>query len=510
LDLFTLGMTPTMWIVLVTGLMGLAGILWSKRRDMEELRSSEERYRVLFDQSPKPMYAFDLETLAFLNVNEAALRHYGYSRQEFLSMTADKIRPPEEMALMLQRTSSGTQTACMTRHRKKDGSLIDVEVSVQHLLNGNRTVVLVAVNDVTDKKRAEQNLKLAHESLSQSVNELQKREVDLRHLAMAAEMLQACHTSGEAFSMVSELLPKVFPGYSGCLYVLKASRDMVEGVAVWGNRAANESSFPPDDCWALRRGRTHLIEDGRGPRCKHSATLPTTLCIPMMAQSDAMGVLHLVPDGQYGEESPAHIPLALQSIAKAAADQIALALSNIRFREALQHQSIRDPLTTLFNRRYMEESLERELYRARRNSSFVAVVMLDVDHFKRFNDTHGHRTADRMLCLLSRYMQSSVRFDDIVCRYGGEEFVLILPSSTLEDTMIRTRQIQEGARQLRLEADGPVATLTISAGVAVFPTHGADSETLLAAADHALYEAKRSGRDRLAVSELFPLVTPKS
>jgi diguanylate cyclase (GGDEF)-like protein/PAS domain S-box-containing protein len=500
-------MTPVSWIVLVAALVVLAGSLWSRRQllrrckqDLEELRSSGESYRILFDQSPKPMYAFDIETLAFLNVNEAALRHYGFTRQEFLSMTADKIRPPEEMALMLERTSTGIQTPCMTRHRKKDGTLIDVEVSVQHFPNGNRTLVLVAVNDVTDQKLAEEKLRQAHENLGQSVNELQKREADLRQLALAGEMLQACHTSGEAYAMVSDLLPQIFHDYSGCLYVLKASRDLLEGVAAWGNLRAKESFFSPDDCWALRLGRTHAIEGGTGPRCKHAAPLHSSLCIPMMAQSDTMGMLHLVPNPCLGQEIQTQIPLSLQSVAKAAADQMALALSNIRFREALQHQSVRDPLTTLFNRRYMEESLERELHRARRSHCSVAVVMLDVDHFKRFNDSHGHRAADKMLCLLSRYLQTTVRSDDIVCRYGGEEFVLILPSSELDETVVRTRQLQEGIRQLRLEEKVDQAgNLSVSAGIAIFPIHGGDSETLLTVADRALYDAKRAGRDRMGV-----------
>lgn len=471
------------------------------KRNAEDAGSTAERYRLLFDQSPKPTYVFDVETLLFLDVNEAALRHYGYSRQEFLTMTADRIRPPEELRLMSDRIASGTQTPCMTRHRKKDGKLIDVEVSVHHLLIGNRRAVLVAVHDLTDQKRAEESLRQAHESLAQSVNELKRREADLRQLGTAAEMLQSCHTSDEAYLMVSELLPQIFPDYSGCLYAIKASRDLVEGVAQWGDYRAKESFFSPDDCWALRRGRTHLVEGGKGPRCKHAAaTLSSTLCIPMMAQSDSIGVLHLIPRAPADWETQTHIPLPFQNLAKAAADQIALALSNIRFREALQHQSIRDPLTMLFNRRYMEESLERELHRAKRNQSALAVVMLDVDHFKRFNDTFGHQAADKMLGLLGRHLQSSVRLEDIVCRYGGEEFVLILPSTGMDEAVRRTRQLQEGTRRLRIDGDaGAAAHITVSAGVAVFPLHGNDSETLLGAADRALYDAKQSGRDCIAV-----------
>jgi diguanylate cyclase (GGDEF)-like protein/PAS domain S-box-containing protein len=502
------------WIALITAVTVLAGCFWGRRRmlaawkrDREQLHTSEQRYRLLFDESPKPMYAFDLETLKFVNVNEAALRHYGYTRQEFLALTADKIRPESEIRLMMERMYGEVQTPCATRHRKKDGTLIDVEVSVQHLSNENTPMVLVSVNDITEQKRAEENLKLAHQSLAQSVCELQKRETHLRQLATMGEMLQACHTSDEAYSMVSNSLREIFPNYSGCVYALKTSRDLVESVAEWGDRRVNGALFYPDDCWALRRGRPHVVKWGRGTRCKHLASnLLSSLCVPMMAQSDAMGVLHLVPDfvDELAEEPL--ISASLETLAKTAADQIALALSNIRFREALQNQSIRDPLTTLYNRRYMEESLERELHRAQRGETSVAVIMIDVDHFKRFNDSYGHRAADKMLCLFASFLQGSVRVEDIVCRYGGEEFVMILPSSSLNEAIKRSQQLQEGTRRLHVETDGgPAENVTISVGIAMFPEHGCEPETLLAVADRALYHAKKAGRDRLVVGAAVPV-----
>jgi diguanylate cyclase (GGDEF)-like protein/PAS domain S-box-containing protein len=504
------------WIVLIALVITVL-LAWSRllsmaavKRELAELRLSEQRYRMLFDQSPKPMYAFDIEKLSFLDVNEAALRHYGYSRPEFLSLTADRIRPSEEMALMLNRTANGIQTPCMTRHLKKDGTLIDVEVSVQHLRNGSRTLALVSVNDVTDQKRAEENLKSAHERLAQSVSELQQREMDLRQLARVAEMLQSCHTSDEAYSIVSELSPQLFLDFSGSLYILTASRNMVEVVASWGSYQVFASLFVPDDCWGLRRARTHLSQAGNGPRCKHApAERSVGLCIPLMAHGgDAIGLLHLIPNFIGAPETSGIIPTSLENLAKAAADQIALALSNIRYREALQNQSIRDPLTTLFNRRYMEESLERELHRARREHGWVGIVMFDVDHFKDFNDCYGHRTADKMLSLLGRYMQSAVRCEDIVCRYGGEEFVLILPGCDGDESLKHARQLQKGIRRLRLEtAADPVGKLTISAGIAVFPQHGADAETLLAVADRSLYDAKEAGRDRVILAQQPASVT---
>ena len=494
-------------LVSIAALIALAICLWSRKqilaawkKDSERLRNGE-RYRVLFDQSPKPMYVFNLQTLSFVDVNQAALRHYGYTREEFLSLSADGIRPPEELSLLLDRVNTGVQTPCLTRHLKKDGSVIDVEVSVHHLTVDNLPMVLVVVNDVTEQKRAEENLRQAHLNLAESVSELQQRESDLKQLGVLGEMLQACHTSPEACSMVAEFLPEIFPEYSGGLYAIKQSRDVVEPVATWRDSRLNEVFFPPEDCWALRRGGIHVM-DGRGPRCKHSsADAASMMCIPMMAEGDAIGVLHLIPDEGRGENGNSSIPLPLQYLAKAAADQIALALSNIRYREVLQSQSIRDPLTTLFNRRYMEESLQRELHHAKRMGTAVAVIMLDIDNFKMFNDVYGHRAADSMLRLFGTYLQKSVRLDDIVCRYGGEEFVLILPATELDDAMKRIDEAREGARRLAVETELETSgQLTFSAGIALFPIHGMDSETLLSAADRALYKAKHTGRDRVSVA----------
>jgi len=461
-----------------------------------------KRYRTLFDETPKPMYVFDLETLAFVEVNQAALRHYGYGRDEFLALTADAIRPAEEMALLLSRIRTGTETPCMTRHQKKDGSLIDVEVSVHHLFIDDRPTVLVSVNDVTEKKRAEENLQQAQLRLATSVDELQKRESDLKGLVVLGEMLQSCYTIEEACAVVSEALPNIFPHHSGRVFTIKASRDLVEPVAGWGYHCSPPgNAFEPADCWALRRGSIHQIQNGKGLRCKHvQEDVPCMLCVPMMAQGDAVGILHIVPEVD-GDGEVRTIPPPIHNLAKAAADQIALALTNIRFREVLQSQSIRDPLTNLFNRRFMEESLERELHNARRNDTPLAVVMIDVDHFKKFNDTYGHRAGDKMLRELAGHMQKSVRLDDIVCRYGGEEFVLILRSTGLEDATNRIADMKNETRDLTLDTSfGLSDPVTFSAGIACFPVHGVDGEALLAAADRALYEAKQTGRNRIAVT----------
>ena len=167
----------------------------------------------------------------------------------------------------------------------------------------------------------------------------------------------------------------------------------------------------------------------------------------------------------------------------------------------LREQSIRDHLTTLFNRRYLDETLEREVQRAARKEHPLGIIMLDIDHFKHINDTMGHAAGDQLLWELGRLLRKQVRLADIACRYGGEEFVLILPEASLDMTKERAEQLREKVKQLHLEYENQnLGNLTISLGVAVFPNHGSTGEEILKSADAALYRAKHTGRDRMVVA----------
>ncbi len=188
-------------------------------------------------------------------------------------------------------------------------------------------------------------------------------------------------------------------------------------------------------------------------------------------------------------------------MAKTLADAIGLSLANLRLRERLRQQSIVDVLTGLFNRRYMEETLEREVRRCARAHQPLSVMMMDLDHFKEFNDRHGHAAGDILLSELGVFLRSHVRLEDVACRYGGEEFTLIFPDSSLESTAQRADLIRLGIESLRVEyGGGVIGPVTISIGVAAFPEHGIDGAEVLRCADEALYRAKREGRNRIAVA----------
>jgi diguanylate cyclase (GGDEF)-like protein len=215
----------------------------------------------------------------------------------------------------------------------------------------------------------------------------------------------------------------------------------------------------------------------------------------MTAQGETLGLLYI-------ESRDAKLIEYRSSLAANFAERIALALANLRLRESLRTQASRDPLTSLFNRRYMEETLERELRRAIRHRHSVGVIMIDADHFRTINNTVGHAAGDAMLQAMARFLQCQIRLEDTPCRYGGDEFVLILPDSTLEDTYKRAEQLRQGIKQITVQYGGRMLdTVTISLGVAGCPEHGTTVEEVLLAADKALFCAKEEGRDRTLVAK---------
>ena len=322
-------------------------------------------------------------------------------------------------------------------------------------------------------------------------------------LSELSDLLQSSLSSEEAHRLIVDRAHILFPGTSGAVCMTASSRDIVEVVARWGEPALAESFFAPKDCWALRLGRVHLLDrDPAMLSCAHLGGVRPehSMCVPMMAHGEALGLLYL-DTGHSGSGNcsrPTLLSESEQRLAKTFAEQAALALANLSMREILRMQSVRDPLTGLYNRRYMEESLERELRRATRKKSGLGVMMLDVDHFKRFNDTYGHEAGDAVLRILGNLFLSHFRGDDIVCRYGGEEFTVILPEASPESCYQRAEQLRDAARQAVAQIHGQALDrVTLSIGIASFPEDGSSGEALLRAADSALYRAKQEGRDRV-------------
>jgi diguanylate cyclase (GGDEF)-like protein/PAS domain S-box-containing protein len=358
--------------------------------------------------------------------------------------------------------------------------------------------------DITERKSMELSIQLATEKLAEMVNWLEGRNRDISVLNEMGKRLEACRSSEEAYSVITEQMGKLIPIHMGMLYLLGNERRRLEVATSWGAVAGQVESFPLEECRGIQSGQPYLVSSSHpGPFCPHvkldPGETPAYLCIPLISQDETIGILHLRGEQQGGVDAFLGIK---QQLAIMAADQITLALANLALRETLRVQSIRDALTGLFNRRYMEETLLYELARTKRRGTMLGVIMLDVDRLKQVNDTFGHEAGDSLLQGLGRWLQSNIRTGDISCRYGGDEFVLILPDASLEATSQRARQICEGIRSLKIEHQGrPLEGMSVSVGVAEFPRHGETRDELLAAVDAALYKAKQQGRNTVVVAD---------
>jgi diguanylate cyclase (GGDEF)-like protein len=360
---------------------------------------------------------------------------------------------------------------------------------------------------VSERHEIESALRESNDRLRFGVNELQQHNDKMILLNEMGDLLQSCAMAEDAYTIINQYGERLFPEESGAVYMINNSRNIVEIAVVWGKHPPRQDIFTLNECWALRRGRIHLLnEGGLELLCPHLTAQPplAALCIPMMAHGETMGILHLQsglasPDQPHQEQAVIN-EIQLQ-LAKAMADTSALALANLKLRVSLHDQSIRDPLTDLFNRRYLEETLEREIHRAARLQRSVAVIMMDIDHFKRFNDTFSHEAGDTLLRELGVFLKRQIRGGDFACRYGGEEFILILPEISLEDLRQSAERLRKKVKELHIQYAGEVLeAITLSLGIALFPVHGTTGKAVVHAADEALYEAKHQGRDRVVVA----------
>jgi diguanylate cyclase (GGDEF)-like protein len=353
-------------------------------------------------------------------------------------------------------------------------------------------------------QKAQGSLTSANHTLRRHVGQLELRNREMTRLVELGELLSASQTRADVASVISRVVPSLFAEDAGAVYELGEGSVAVEAVAVWGDPPPARRVFSPADCWALRLERVHVMDGSASEmRCPHieEAAAEGAVCAPLAAEGVSLGVLHLQVRRIDPERQRATRLADGELLIRSLAEQLELALANFRLRETLREQSARDQLTGLFNRRYMEESLDRELMRARRQGYSLGLLMMDLDHFKDLNDGFGHAAGDLVLRAVGDFLESSVRGDDVACRFGGEEFVVILPRASLDDTRRRAEALREGMKGLRLEPSEPsLPSVTISIGVSCSSDHGETGKQLIYAADMALYRAKAGGRDQVIVA----------
>ena len=368
------------------------------------------------------------------------------------------------------------------------------------------TVVLFGflLRDALLRQRTGKQAALSNERLARTVNALEDRAHESELLTSARDELQLCVDVGQVYQSAVRSISRLLAGTSGSLCMINNSRQLVEVVASWSSGWGENSLddfHTPDSCCGLRSGQPRWRRPGGSEiHCTHFGGEPPEryLCMPIVAHGNTLGVLNVrcATDAQVDlvEE---HTDGLVQMV-----QLTGMATATLNLRTKLESQSIRDPLTGLFNRHFMQISLERELARAARRKQVLAVFMLDLDHFKRFNDAHGHAAGDMVLKTISEIFRTSIRTEDIACRYGGEEFTIILPDVTPVVASERAESIRLAVKNLQLPMDREVyGEFSVSIGIALYPTDGDASDLLLRRADQALYRAKRAGRNQVVSFE---------
>ncbi len=482
-------------------------------RAEKTVAASEVRFRRLFESAQDGILILDAATGKINAVNAFLKKLLGYSEDELIGKELWEIGLFED-AERARAAFKKLQSKGYVRYedlplKTRDAVSKEVEFVSNVYESGGEEVIQCNIRDITDRKIAEHELARTNESLRLTIKKLAERNREIELLSEMGDSLQTCVSLEEAYRVVSRFAIQLFPGTQGALFVMKASQNCVEVAIEWGEALQGEQEFAPNDCVGLRRGRVHSAhEEDLGSKlfCQHlDQPVQNYLCAPMIAYGEIQGVLHL----QCVERIPAlagegprvnAIDKTKQDLAGTVADYVGLAMANLKLRDALRQESVHDAVTGLFNRRYMKEALDRELRRSIRSRRPLGILMFDIDYFKKLNDSFGHEAGDVVLNAMGNFLKLQVRGNDIPCRYGGEEFLVILPRIPLDECWKRAEKLREEVKHLEFQHNGkPLPAVAVSIGIAAYPDHGSSIYELLRVADTALYSAKGEGRDRVVI-----------
>jgi len=427
-----------------------------------------------------------------LNTNPPDLLHvdaHVLHCQQILSLMA-----LQEQGLLKQRDEA-------TQHRSQISTI--TEFALAGICFSTLIVLFgLLLRDAIQRGRIAEVAAKTNQELSDSVQTLQNHAREVQLLSITRDDLQLCTDALQVHRSAAFRFSELLPGTNGSLCIINSSRNMVETVSSW---SANDLGpgiaeiFPPETCCGLRSGQLRWRAPGASQiDCSHfiGSTPGCYLCVPLVAHGDTIGVLYIGCPHETAREIVESRTEGIRQLVQLTA----MALASLEMRKKLEHQSIRDGLTGLFNRHFLEIALERELARATRRKGSLAVLMIDVDHFKKLNDQFGHSAGDAVLKEVAHTFSNCVRTEDLVCRYGGEEFTIILPDITPDAALNRAEVIRKAVANLRTELDNDLySSVTISIGAALFPQDGQTSELLLRHSDAALYRAKREGRNKVVM-----------
>jgi diguanylate cyclase (GGDEF)-like protein len=351
---------------------------------------------------------------------------------------------------------------------------------------------------ISQSNRARQQ---ANEDMARSIKRLELRDRDNALLSGLADMLHSCVDRQEAYDVIGTCGKPMFPE-GGALMIFDAGREVLEVAAAWGDLNVAHATFPPTKCWALQRGLAYESKND-ALMCAHlePSRWERVVCRPLIALGDTVGVFSfIVPPSATDEEADPTGDDRVRHLASAVGEQIAISISNFQLSETLRSFSVRDPLTNLYNRRFMEDALCRELSVHSEEKQDLAVLHIEVDHFRTYTDTYGHEVGDAILRLLGNLLSTLFHGTSMPCRYGGEEFAVVMPGCSLKKARSRAIDLQAAVSGLRIPLEGnriSPTPPTLSIGIATSPDDGSTKDDVIRAASRALYAAKAAGRNRV-------------
>ncbi len=458
------------------------------------LIKSEERYRTLVENMGEGLTFVDPNEIV-LFANPAADAMFGVGEGKLIGRNLQDFLESNQLMTVLEQTSKrkkGVRSVYEVEIKRPDGEKRNLTITAtpQYDEEGKFIGAFGVIHDITNRRKNEQALQETQAQLAGKVHELEQRQFEISKLAELGNIFQKCTRLEETHTTIIEYSKMLFPEEAGALYSIDAEHELGRSLLTWGDPALRGEILSFDDCHALR-SKTGLFhtEDSKLNICSHidqsSGTPSSCLCIPIIHQDQIIALFHL----QSRPNQPV-LSIADRKLAAAETEQISLAFSNLILRERLSEQAIRDPLTGLFNRYYMEETLEIEVERSRRSNKPIGIIMLDFDRFKELNTAFGHPHVDEMLREFGAMLTTAIRASDISCRYGGDEFLIILPETTLATACQRAEQLRQRVKNLVVKKEDTTNKVTISVGVAAFPDHGREVSELIQAVDTALLKAK--------------------
>ncbi|WP_412756096.1 diguanylate cyclase [Legionella bozemanae] len=386
------------------------------------------------------------------------------------------------------------------KDKRHDGLDFEIHYNPIHDSEGKLIGVSHFAINVHQRIQNERKLEESKIELENVVKSLEIQNKELELLKELMSLLQSSLSMDDAIEIIKNYSKRILSGTSGIVYLISSDNlNLISRVLIWGEPVSSLFLFTPKDCLSLLRHQSYYISDTtEGVLCNHikkGEKKPISyVCLPLFAQNEMLGLFYV----EFGLNTDNQRLIALAQIIS---EQSALSIYNIKLRDVLKTQSTQDSLTGVYNRRFLEEYLQKEILKAKNHPFTFALLLIDIDYFKKINDTYGHLVGDRVLFEFATKIRQICRQDDLISRWGGEEFMIFLRIANLNAVKLKAEAIRDSIEKFSVEInqEKPIS-VTISIGIAFYPYDGKKVDDLISKADEALYEAKKMGRNKVVAS----------